>query len=92
MFSALFATGSSMVNPSVISEAPYTGPFALTVGVRVSDAAISDRPSLGVPQSQSVTTRLRSTPVGLGGDVFGVSPIATRSVQSAKAFRCPPRF
>ena len=37
-----------------------------------------------VSQSQVVTTMLRSTPWGRGGLVWGSSPLAMRSVQSAK--------
>src|SRR5215469_1747738 len=88
--SDLLATGSSTVRMSVISEAPYTFPFALILALRVSEAALSERPSLGVPQSHSVMTRLRSTPVGRGGATLGASPFAMRSLQSANAERCGP--
>ena len=37
-----------------------------------------------LPQSQVVTTMLRSTPCGRGGLACGSSPLATRSVQSPK--------
>src|SRR5881409_2451446 len=45
---ALFCTGSRMLIVSVISEAPNTKPFAFTLALRVSEAALSDRPSFGV--------------------------------------------
>src|SRR5262245_46010538 len=87
---ALFCTGSRVLMVSVISDAPKTNAFAFTLALRVSEAALSDRPSLGVPQSHSVMTRLRSTPRGLGGVCFGASPFMIRSVQSANIFRCGP--
>src|SRR5438093_1385763 len=79
----LFSTGSKMFRPSVNCDTPYTGPFAFTRGFRLSEATLSARPSAGVPQSHIVTTRLRSTPFGLGGAEWGSSPFAIRSVQSA---------
>src|SRR5438552_5567652 len=45
---------------------------------------------MGVAQSHSETTTLRSTPVGRGGPSFGYAPAAMRSVQSAKALRSTP--
>src|SRR5262245_38950321 len=74
MVRAVCVTGFRTVNESVISATPYTGPFALAVGTRVSPATLSDRPSVGVPQSHQETTRLRSTPAGRGGGVLGASP------------------
>src|SRR5215471_687944 len=68
------------------------GPFALAVGMRVSPATLSERPSIGDPQSHVVITRLRSTPVGRGGATFGASPALTRSVRSAKPRRASPKF
>ena len=38
------------------------------------------------PTSHSVSTRLRSMPVGRGGVVAGTSPLAMRSVQSEYTF------
>ena len=66
------------------SGEPYSGPLALTVGLRRSDEIRSCRYLSGVDQSQAVTTMLRSTPGGRGGLAFGSSPLAMRSVQSPK--------
>ncbi len=75
------------------SGEPYSGPLALTVGLRRSDAIRSCRYLSGVDQSQVVTTMLRSTPVGRGGLAFGSSPLATRSVQSPKyLYGAPPNW
>src|SRR5436190_9619165 len=60
--------------------------------MRVSPATLSERPSVGEPQSHIVMTRFRSRPAGRGGTTFGVSPAFTRSVRSAKAFRASPKF
>src|SRR6185295_2873756 len=68
------------------------GPLAFAVGIRVSPATLSERPSIGEPQSHIVTTRLRSTPAGRGGATFGASPALTRSVKSANAARASPKF
>src|SRR5207253_685324 len=90
MDTAEFLTGSRTITLSVISEAPYTNPLAFILGLRTSDAASSERPSFGVPQSHSVMTRLRSTPAGRGGVALGASSFAMRSDQSANIFRLSP--
>ena len=70
--------------------APYTSPFAFSVGVRSSVAARSLLLLVGIAQSHIEITRLRSTPVGRGGAPLGYAPAAMRSVQSANASRCSP--
>ena len=72
------------------SGEPYSGPLALTVGLRRSDAIRSCRYLSGVDQSQVVTTMLRSTPWGRVGLLCGSSPLATRSVQSPKYLNGTP--
>ena len=62
----------------------------MTVPSRTSAGVLSVRPSCSVPQSQRVTTTLRSAPVGRGGVWVGASPDAMRSVQSANIARCGP--
>ena len=57
---------------------------------RTSEAALSVRPSVSVPQSQRVTTTLRSMPAGRGGVWVGASPAAMRSLQSANMRRWSP--
>src|SRR5215469_4651432 len=69
---------------------PYSFPPALTVGLRLSVEIKSCRYLSPRPQSHSVTTRLRSAPCGRGGDACGSSPLATRSVQSAKYLNGAP--
>ena len=59
--------------------APYTSPFAFSVGVRSSVAAISLRLLVGNAQSHIVITRLRSTPAGRGGASLGSPAGAPRS-------------
>src|SRR5262245_13894938 len=56
---AVFVFGSSTFSASFICETPKTSPFALLRPLRVSAAARSARPSIGVPQSHSETTTLR---------------------------------
>ena len=87
---ALFSTGSSSISASFICETPKILPFAVRRGLRKSADALSARPSIGEPQSQSEITRLRCTPAGRGGAVVGASPLAIRSVQSANALRWSP--
>src|SRR3981189_609551 len=72
------------------SGAPYSGPLALTVGLRRSDEIRSCRYLSGVDQSQVVTTTLRSTPAGRCGFCLGSSPFAMRSVQSPKYLKGTP--
>src|SRR5258706_14461819 len=75
------------------SGAPYSGPYALTVGLRRSDEIRSCRYLSGVDHSQEVITILRSTPCGRGGLALGSSPLATRSVQSPRYLKgAPPKF
>src|SRR4029453_8103965 len=72
-------TGSSTGLLSVlISGAPKTMPFALTVGLRRSVTARSWRYVFASPQFHSVMTMFRSTPCGRGG-AGGSSPPAMRS-------------
>ena len=61
------------------------GPFALTVGLRLSEVTSSCRYAFGSAQSQAVMTTSRSRPWGRGGASAGYSPLAIRSVQSAKS-------
>src|SRR5438445_312743 len=70
--------------------APYTSPFAFSVGVRSSVAARSLRLLVAMAQSHIEITRLRSTPVGRGGASLGYAPAAMRSVESANTLRCAP--
>src|SRR5262249_51308226 len=72
------------------SGEPYSGPLALTVGLRLSDEIRSWRYLSGVLHSHSVITRLRSTPCGRGGFSVGSSPLATRSVQSPRYLNGTP--
>src|SRR5262249_7659178 len=72
------------------SGEPYSGPLALTVGLRLSDEIRSCRYLSGVLHSHSVTTRSRSTPCGRGGLSFGSSPLAMRSVQSPRYLKGTP--
>src|SRR3954454_12850378 len=73
------------------SGEPYSNPLELIVGLRRSVETRSCMYLSGVDQSQVVTTRLRSTPVGRGGLFLGSSPLATRSVQSPKyLYGTPP--
>ena len=67
------------------------GPFAFTVGFRLSLAISSWRYAFGSAQSHIVTTTLRSRPCGRCGAAVGNSPLAIRSVQSAyiERARCP---
>src|SRR5215472_9829533 len=66
------------------SGEPKTGPWALTVGYRRSEAIRSCKYFFGSPQSHVVTTTLRSSHCGRVGLFLGNSPLATRCVQSAK--------
>ena len=68
---ARFSSGSSTARMSTLWMTPYTGPFALSVALRSLDAAASLRPLVGVAQSQTEITRLRSMPVGRGGACLG---------------------
>src|SRR5215813_10424026 len=86
-----FVRGSSTARMSELWYGPYTNPFALYVGLRSSVAAASLRRLVGSPQSHIEITRLRSTPTGRGG-ASGYAPAAIRSVQSANALRCSPKF
>src|SRR5690348_5521320 len=86
--------GSRMGALSVeYSGEPHSSPWALTVGLRRSVETVSCMYLSGADQSQVVTTRLRSTPAGRGGLLFGSSPLATRSVQSPKyLYGAPPNW
>src|SRR6478735_10837725 len=88
----VFGSRIGMLSVAYSGE-PYSGPLALTVGFRRSDAIRSCIYLSGVDQSQVVTTRLRSTPEGRCGLFFGSSPLATRSVQSPKyLYGAPPNW
>src|SRR5258708_39835462 len=89
----VLVTGSRIGSESVAYSAePNSLPLALTVGLRRSDEIRSWRDCFSFPQSQVVTTTLRSTPCGRGGLLWGSSPLATRPVQSP-TYLCvaPPR-
>src|SRR3974390_1842982 len=80
---AVFVFGSRIGRESVLySGEPKSGPLALTVGLRRSEAIRSCRHCFSVPQAHVVTTILRSTPCGRLGLAWGNSPWATRSVHS----------
>ena len=69
-YANVFAFGSSTGRWSVAySGEPKSLPYALTVGLRLSDEIRSWRYFFSLPQSQVVTTRLRSTPSGRVGFV-----------------------
>src|SRR5690606_2863491 len=68
-------SGSSTVILPCPLDTAYTGPFALTVGLRLSVVISSCMYDVGVPQSHIVITTLRSMPCGRGG-AGGSSPAA----------------
>src|SRR5690348_3384123 len=75
---------------------PYSGPYALTVGLRRYVEIRSWTKCFSVAHSHEEMTTLRSTPTGRCGLFFGNSPAATRSVQSPKYLNgtppsCPAR-
>src|SRR3954467_7779936 len=88
----VFGSSSGALSVEYSGE-PNSRPLPLTVGSRRSDETRSCMYLSGADQSQVVTTRLRSTPVGRGGLLFGNSPLATRSVQSPKyLYGTPPNW
>src|SRR5258708_39871036 len=65
---ARLCAGSRTGTESVLSSGdPYSIPLALSEGFRLSVEISSCRYALGLAQSHSVMTTLRSTPCGLGG-------------------------
>ena len=75
---------------SLPMSTPYSGPLALTRGLRLSVAISSCTKATLSPQFHIVMTTLRSTPCGRGG-AGGASPAAMRSVQSTSMSRARPR-
>src|SRR3990172_1519678 len=89
---AVFVFGSSIGYSSVLSSgAPYSGPLALTVGLRQSVPVRSCRYAFSLDQSQMVATMFRSMPAGRGGLLAGSSPRAIRVPQSARYLIGRPR-
>src|SRR3954452_3527096 len=69
---------------------PYSGPWALTVGLRRSEEIRSWTKCFSVAHSHDEITTLRSMPEGRAGLLLGSSPFATRSVQSPKYLNGTP--